>query len=263
MMRFHKILPAIPLALAAAGCDGLSGPGTTGELGQGTFSYQCALSEGDAVCNDAFPDPVNRNTVSADLGIDGQVPAGIAVGGRFDLTYFGDVTTEDYERLTIVVEPAASDNVDEQGGFRIRAPGRYAFMARDRAERVVADFTYIDAYLMSDLKIWMDEQPLEEVVMQIGTTSTHAILGATPVADVDGVDLHLAGAMPYEWESSDPTILAIDPAHSTDPEPVTNIELNNDEVRITAVAPGTATLTVKVGGFIKAMAVTVTQEVTP
>ncbi|HZO16443.1 MAG TPA: hypothetical protein VFB62_24380, partial [Polyangiaceae bacterium] len=81
MMRFHKILPAIPLALAAAGCDGLSGPGTTGELGQGTFSYQCALSEGDAVCNDAFPDPVNRNTVSADLGIDGQVPAGIAVGG--------------------------------------------------------------------------------------------------------------------------------------------------------------------------------------
>src|SRR5262245_47861180 len=175
MMRFHKILPAIPLALAAAGCDGLNGPGTVGELGQGTFSYQCALSEGDAVCNDA--DAVNRTTVGAYLGIDGQIPAGIAVGGRFDLTYFGDVTTEDYERLTIVVEPAASDNVDEQGGFRIRAPGRYAFMARDRAERVVADFTNIDAYLMTDLTIWMDEQPLEEIVMQIGTTSTHAILG--------------------------------------------------------------------------------------
>lgn len=260
MMRVHNILPAFVLALPALGCDGISGPGTPGELGQGTFSYQCALSEGDAVCNDASLNPINRDVVETQLGIDGQIPAGIAVNGRFQLTYFGDVTTDDFERLNLVIEPAASDNIDEQGGFRIREAGRHDFLARDKAEDEVADFIDLYAYNMTNLTIWMDEQPLDELELTIGTVSTHAILAATPTADIDGQEIYLGGAMAYEWESSDPSILAVDPAHSTEPEPTTSVELNNDEVRVTAVAVGTAVLTITVGGFIRAMPVTVTQQ---
>jgi hypothetical protein len=253
------------VALAAAGCGGLSGTGTVGELGEGTFSYECELAEGDAACNLVSPDPVNRQIVDTYLGTGGELPAGVAVNGRFDITYFGDVTTDDLERLTVVVEPAASDNVDDRGGFIIRKPGRYAFMARDYSERIVADFTYIEAFDVTDLTIWESEQNVTALSFDMGSATSplpETKIAAVPLASVDGEDVYLAGALAYEWSSSDETVLAVDPANSTG-EPVDGVELNNDEVRIVALGPGSAVLTVKVGELTKDLAVTVNPEVMP
>lgn len=246
-------------AVAAAGCAGLDGPGTLGELGNGLFTYECELPSGDAVCNNLFPDPVNRQMVNSQLGTDGDLPEGIAVNGRFDLHYFGDVTTDGLDRLTIVVEPAASEHVDDRGGFVIREPGLYAFLARDRAERTVADFTYLDAFEASDLKVWHNEQVITELTLDFGTEVQIAVV---PLAQIQGEEIFLAGALAYEWTSSDENVAIVDPANSIG-EPQTGVELNDDEVRVSAVGEGTATITIQVGGVLEELTVTVNPEVLP
>jgi hypothetical protein len=254
-----KTLWVACFAVAAAGCGGLDGPGTVGELGNGLFTYECELPSGDAVCNNLFPDPVNRQMVNSQLGTDGDLPEGIAVNGRFDLHYFGDVTTDGLDRLTIVVEPAASEHVDDRGGFVIREPGLYAFLARDRAERTVADFTYLDAFEASDLKVWHNEQVITELTLDFGTEVQIAVV---PLALIQGEEIFLAGALAYEWTSSDENVAIVDPANSIG-EPQTGVELNDDEVRVSAVGEGTATITIQVGGVLEELTVTVNPEVLP
>lgn len=221
-------------ALLAVGCGASSGelPGTLGELGEGTFRYNC-VDDGDAVCNTT--NAIDRSLAEREFGINGEIPQAIAVGARFDLIYQGSVNYEG-DPLAVQTQPAQKEGVHERGGFTITKAGQYAFLAKS-PKGVVADFTHLLAVDVSELRVWQDEQTITDLTLEI---DAEAQLAVTPM-DADA--LPLAGGFSYTWESSDPTVLVVDEPGSIG-TPTSGVELNNDELRVVALGAGTATLTV-------------------
>jgi hypothetical protein len=74
----------LALALLAAGCDSSVGGGTFGEVGNGTFKYEC-VNDGDAACS--ATSAIDSFRVSEDLGRKGALPDAVAVGGVFSLSF--------------------------------------------------------------------------------------------------------------------------------------------------------------------------------
>lgn len=241
------------LALMATGCSAgaVEPPGTLGELGMGTFRYNC-IEEGDAVCNQT--QAVDTFLVSADLGINGEAPAAIAVGARFDLAYFGDVETKDGQLLLVETVPARPDAVTKVGGFVITTPGVHAFLARS-PKGIVADFIHVSALEVEDLDVWVDEHRVEAITLPVGS---ELVLAVVPQ---NGTGVSLAGALPYRWQV-DGDAAAIDSIGGFG-APTTTVELNDDEIRVYGAAEGTATITVERGDVQKQIQVTVEPEVTP
>jgi hypothetical protein len=259
MNNMKWLLIATPLALAATGClEGSDGGGTAGELGEGSFTYECELIPADPVCADKSE--IDELQITSDLGTSGELPFAVAVGGRFDLSYFGDVTTDDLTRLQLHIVPAKTEHVNDKGGFSIDAPGRYAFLARDAEEGVVADFVYLDAAEATDLKFWSAKQTLDPtaaVDLVIGEADFN--VAVTPV-DADGRTL--AGALSYQWSSSDEMVLVLDGPGSSG-EPTGGVEINEIGVRAVAVGEGTVTITITAGTLSAEINVNVTMGATP
>jgi hypothetical protein len=237
---------ATAFAVGAVGCGaGGEAPGTLGELGEGTFRYQC-VDEGDAVCNTSAA--VDTNLVETELGINGELPAAVAVGARFDLVYIGDFTTDDGEVLLLETIPARSEDVHNKGGFIIQKAGSFGFLARS-PKGIVADFTYVEAVDAAELEVWKDELRVTDFELTVGASSDLGVVA------VDDTGLSLAGALPYTWTSSDPAVLGIAPVGSIGSND--GIEINDDEVRIEALSGGAAVLTVSRGEINKTITVTV------
>ncbi len=254
-----KLPPLAVLALASLaalvtlGCGQGDVPGTVGELGEGVFRYSC-FDASDARCNEAGA--VSSLEVTKTLGVDPELPTAIAVGGRFDLTYLGD-TIDDGDLLIVDVEPARTDLVSHAAGFVIEAPGTFAFLARNGPKKTVADFMHLDAFLVTGLDIWHSQETKSSIVLNANETSTLAVV---PMAD-GGVAL--AGALSIEWTSSDMNIVAIGSASSALEIPSGDKQLNEDEIRIAAIAEGQATITVSQGDVTQELTVTVAPEVMP
>ena len=79
----------------------------------------------------------------------------------------------------------------------------------------------------------------------------------------DDTGIALAGALPYVWTSSDDTVLRIGEV-GTIGTPDSGVEHNDDEIRVIAIAAGSATLTVANGEMSKSIEVTIdAEEMTP
>ena len=244
----ETLWPLALLLVVGTGCGGGEPKGgTLGELGEGYFSYHC-VDDADDVCNES--DEVNTAEVDVDLGINAQIPGAVAVGARWDLTYFGDVYV-DGDLLFVETVPARPDVVSNLGGFVVKESGEYAFLARGK-DGVVADFVHITALEPAGLDVWRDEQRINAFEMN---ELTEVFLAVVPTSKDD---FSLAGSLDYEWTSSDPAVVLIDDYDNKGTgEPDTGTELNDDEVRVWAVGPGTATITVSHDGVAKSVAVTV------
>jgi len=253
-MKLRRLLTLAPLPLAVASCSDSEAvtQGTIGDMGEGVFTYTC-VDDGDAVCNQTAA--VDSQAVEIDLGINGEIPSAIAVGARFDIHYSGQVTTDDGEVLLLDVVPARTDEVHNKGGFIITSPGTYAFLARS-PKGVVADFTHLLAIEATDLDVWKDEQRVTAFELMAGGEANLAVVPN------DDVGIALAGALPYTWESSNDSVVVIGPAGSQG-TPTGGVEINDDEVRIVALAEGEALLTVSRGEIAHQVTVTVNPEVTP
>ena len=250
-MRERLVGACALVALAGCGHD-LGRSGSLGQLGEGYFTYGC-VDEGDAVCN--ITDAVNTAQVDIELGLDGQIPAAVAVGSRFDLSYWGDVSTDDGELLFVEVIPASPTHIRQGGGFVIDDAGTFAFLAHS-PKGVVADFTHVTAVEPSRLDLWVDEQKMASLQMDEGR---HSHIAVVPN---DDTNVALAGALPYIWTSSNEDVLRIDEVETVG-TPSAGVEHNDDEVRIVAMAAGNATLTVSAGNLTKAIEITITPEVAP
>ncbi|MBW2456278.1 MAG: hypothetical protein JRI68_17295 [Deltaproteobacteria bacterium] len=250
----RRLLALAPLPFAVVGCGDSGGvtQGTLGDLGEGIFTYVC-VDDGDAVCNETAA--VNPQDVEIDLGINGEMPSAVAVGARFDIHYSGHVMTDDGEILLVDVVPAQSDEVHTKGGFIITSPGTYAFLARS-PKGIVGDFTHLEAVEATDLDVWKDKARVTSFELTVGAEVNLAVVPN------DDVGITLAGALPYTWESSNDTVLVIGPAGGVG-TPTGGVEINEDEVRLVALAEGEVELTVARADLTKQVTVTVTPEVTP
>jgi hypothetical protein len=237
---------ALCLAALTAGCSGGDVPGTVGDLGEGVFRYDC-VADGDARCNTS--QAVDRMAVGSDLGIDPELPVAVAVGARFDLSYIGDFVTDQGESLILDTVSARTDVVTDSGGFVIEQPGTFAFLARS-PQGYVADFVHLEAAAVDAIDIWHEETRKDAVELVEGTETT---LGVVASSDVS---IALAGGLAYQWASSDDAVAGVDSVGSSGMP--SGVEINDDEVRLVAIAAGTATVTVTVGEISHDFTVTVT-----
>jgi hypothetical protein len=248
---------ALPLGgLLLGGCGfGSDTPGTSGQLGEGQFTYECEDPSGDPVCNEGSA--LDRSQVEADLGRSLELPRAVAVGAIFDVRYTGDVTTDDFDRLSLTVESSNTEEVQQASdGFVIDAPGRFPFLARDREERIVADFTYLTAAEPDALELWHDGQPVTSIDMTEGTDTDLAAIS------LDAEGHALAGSLEFQWTSSDESIAAVDKI-GTIGAPGAASAIRADEVRLVARGAGQANLTVSAAGLLYTVSIDIAPEVTP
>jgi hypothetical protein len=248
MERTARLACAATLLVSAAGCFGGSepGPGGCGERCEGgNFVYAC-VADGDAVCNVSLA--VDAEAVS-ELGVNQQKPEAVAVGARFGLSFSGVEFEEDGELLIVDTVPASPDHVDTTGGFTIHDAGLWGFLARN-PRGITVDFIHVLALEPAELEVWMSEQKVTGFQMM---EQTEAQLGA--IARDEG-GIALAGALGYTWTSSDETVLVVDSIANTG-TPAGGIEVNDDEVRVVALAAGSATLTLERGDLTHTVDVTV------
>jgi hypothetical protein len=254
-MRVFKSRACVAaLGLGSAACGFTEeAVGTLGELGEGSFQYAC-IEDGDAVCNETTA--VDAQAVRGDLGDGVELPAAVAVGARFDLTYQGTVELLG-EPLLVAVEPARPDVVDDKGGFVVREPGNMAFLARNPGKDVTADLVHLRAERVDGLELWHDEQRVKSITMKAGN-ETHVA-----VVPLDAGGVRLAGAVRYTWTASDAAILGVDEPGTTG-TPTSGVEIANDEVRLVALAAGAAKLSVESrDDHVKELSVVVEPEVAP
>lgn len=241
--------------LLCACTSGRDTPGTSGQLGEGQFTYECEDETGDPVCNQGSG--LDRSQVDADLGRDQELPRAVAVGAIFDVRYSGDITTDDLDRLSLTVESSNTDEVQQASdGFVIDAAGRYPFLARDREEKIVADFIYMTAADPDALELWHGGQPVTAIDMTAGEDTELAVLS------VDAAGHALAGSLVFSWSSSDESLAAIDKLGSIG-APGASSAIRADEVRLVALAAGQANLTVEAAGLLHTIQIDIAPEVLP
>ncbi len=242
-------LAAVTVAVVNVGCwMSESKPGTVGEMGMGFFEYRC-VDEGDAVCN--VTDAADSHTVAFGLGVNGQVPAAIAVGARFDLHYWGNGPNSDsHYWLPIQIVPARPEVVYSTGGFSMKTASTVAFLARN-PQGITADFVHLSAEEIDDVELWVAGQRVNSI--NLATPGSSAMAAAVPV---DRTGLSLAGAIPCSWSSSNEQVVQIGPAGTTVP-PAPGIVVGDDEIRIMAVAAGQATVRFETGSIHHELTVTV------
>lgn len=179
--RFGLSAIGLALALLSSACIESGEPGA---LNRGRFSYQC-LDSTDTGCD--------RNS--------GQLPAAIAVGSRFRVTF-----APESGPLCNVVSPVTSLLESTAEGFFVRAPGSFALVATNvRGEAV--DFIQQAASEIRELRFRRDSDVvLARLTLSVGDT---AIINAEPF---DARGTRLAGALPYTWQVSGTGALTLEPS---------------------------------------------------
>jgi hypothetical protein len=208
---------ALPIMLAA--CSSIEPDETPGELGNGAFRYVCV--DDDAMC------PTG--------GAATQFPERVATGARFDVTYqlFQDGSA-------VQVSPASTELIEPSGAaFRARRAGIAALLARRTVDGVTVDFAHLGIEDPSEIGIETQSGKPMALVMELGSSQE---LHAMPL---DAFNAPLAGALPFDWTSSDAAVLKLELAPPA------------ARMRVLAVGSGTATLTVQSAPLVRALEVTV------
>lgn len=223
---------AIALALTAApACTGGPEPiveETSGELGLGTFRWNC-LTSADPTCGT------------------GVFPALVARDGYFGLEFF---PSDDLPSEIVFdsIQPVSPSRVTAATAFQGTGEGTISFVAWSR--RSVIDFVTVSIVSVDRLTLSLQqESPPGE--SSCGFLYCVDIPGPPPdeggdvalfaggVADVQAmpysIGTRLAGALSYEWESLSPDLLVVEPGRDRD-------------ARLTALSEGLARLAIRAGG---------------
>lgn len=194
-----RILPCpalCVLALAVTACAPFGGtPGTTGDLGNGIFSYKCS-SDSDPVCDDSV--------------ILHEMPAAIAVGSRFIAVY--TPSGEDGNKGTASVFPASRELIIETetfgSSFKAVRPGTAALLAQ-RGTTIV-DFVHVRLASPAGVRIDATDDPTDGVWSAVTTITVKVDEPQTIRAGlVDEADELLAGALSAAWTSEDSAVAEI------------------------------------------------------
>ena len=196
------------------------GDGISGELGVGTFDYQCVIASDAACISDGV---VDAFLAKNDLGGQKEPPQAVAVGARFGLNYAGTLITEGpadgLEGISLIATEAAAP-IDEIGteAFEINEPTTTAFVALS-AERRVVDFINMTAASPAELLVWENQASVESLKIEQGEKITLAFT----LADESG--RLLAGAVESSWQVGDASVLSLSDAQgdrSTDESELKN-----------------------------------------
>jgi len=216
--RLLSLAAAASLATATAGCL----VGTSGDLHQGAFAYDCS----------------QRTDVACDglLGDTTTVPPRIAVGAPFTLQYAEDQAFGAVVDGSVVLVPAAPSILQAVvGGLRFAKPGTSAALGMRGSE--VADFIHLHGEAVDHVVV---ETELGAPVTQVDLPANGS--KAIVASPADAAGLALAGAMTYAWSSSDESVVTIE---ATD-DLFGTAGANHATLR--AQQPGAATVTVTVTG---------------
>jgi len=213
---------AISASLCLAACSSLgdsSTTGRTGDLGHGTFSYQCVDPQQDTAC--------------AGAAAPSSFPPAVAVHGRFKLAYHAS-SADPASVGNPTIEPVSKEFlvrlVDELQAIK---PGTVNVVVRSSADSKVIDFTPIHISPVSALQI-------------VDPTSNARDAGATPLTVRAGATISLlaraydprgeplAGLIGATWTSGDAKIAQVQ--SSTTPAA-------GALGAVTAVAAGSTTIT--------------------
>ncbi len=236
----------IALAVAfAAGCNGNPGAGSAaykeGELGNGAFLFAC-------------DDGVACLPYSGDAK---KFPTAIATGSTFDVR-FVDKDQQGTSTLTVgekkyegikpmPVEPFIT--AEPSGGFLAKKAGYATIMARD-ATNTVVDYVTVKVVQPKELAVYdatatgytaKNLTRIQSVRIGLEDRRSYRVV-ATPGQGQDA----LAGSIPVEWTSDDPSIVEIE-------------SYSQRVVNIHALKSGTTTLTAAGAGLEKKLTVEVSQ----
>ena len=180
---------------ASAACDGVYGSGTSGNVGNGTFDYEC-LTQSDAACSKT--DAIDSFAASNDLVGRRGMPRAVAVGALFGLNFDPSGPVDNTYRVVA----ATSDDARSPGEFQVERPGHAAFIAVRSGEKA-SDYIGLDAREAVGLRVWSEQRPIESIELR---TVDRVTLTVTPVDDDESL---LAGALPLRWESLDESIVSL------------------------------------------------------
>lgn len=225
---------ALGMGLVATGCIG-SGPApvveeATGELGHGTFRWDC-VDGSDPTCGT------------------GVFPTAVALGSRFDLEFFkGDELPSELGSVTLEsVSPGRL--AMEDGDFVATRPGDVSVVAM--ADGFAIDFISLQILPVDDLELGQPSSsepgPCDDVDHDGVCDGTGGVvrdpavdLVAGEVITVRARAMHrwedLAGALPYTWETLTPSVISIG-------------QSSGRSADIIVHGPGTARLVVRAGGY--------------
>ena len=217
-MRFSPRLLALP-ALVLTGCPEEQ-PDTAsarGDLGRGHFVYEC-VGDSDVQCSSE----------------DDDFPQAVAVGSRFGLRFAVSSGAQ-----PSVISGAPSFAKPTSGAFLVAQAGDFAMLAVN-GNREVVDLKHLHGSTIADLRVQSaDSLPSTVLRLQAGEERELQVI------PVDDLGARLAGALEYEWESSDEDVAKVD----------TLARLSRIRVRV--LRAGTAQLSVSSG----ALATSLTLEV--
>lgn len=226
---------ALCAALSAGGCNFNNDGGTQGELGNGSFFYDCVGPQ-DIWCTQYNPDP---NVTAFE---EPEVPESFVVGAAFALEFQPDPTDEDGS-LAVDVE-CAIDAFEQGRHFVATRPGWFAFTA-ERSDGVVVDVLHVLVSVPARIAIGAGGLNVDEGLDLPSPTEIAAIpLGAN--------DEVLYGAFPATWTSSDDGVVRVESSIASG-SPATGAL-----ARLVPVATGDAVVTVTVAGVSREIAVSAT-----
>ncbi|HEY8076232.1 MAG TPA: hypothetical protein VIF62_19035, partial [Labilithrix sp.] len=152
-------------------------PGGNGALEQGNFTYACA-SAADTFCSGATPS---------------TLPTGIALGSDFQLRF-------DAAQSTLEVDPAFFDLATDGTTLHAKQAGFGAVLVHAPSGEVI-DFVNLHVHGVGALQLRG-----ADAVTMLAVGETRAV----HAAPYDSGGNLLAGALAYEWTSSDPNVVAVD-----------------------------------------------------
>ncbi len=221
-------------------CDYSSG--TTGELANGEFHYEC-VAYGDPVCDG----PTGAGLYDDFIGEPSNtpVPSSIAVGAAFEVEFY---EPEDDSGERLIRRPVSSASpllLDEAAvGFVGLRPGWVALIARDGRGRV-ADLVHVRI-----------AEPFGiQLSGYVGETMPVGSQRNLHVEVFDGNQNQLGGALRIEWEVDDESVARVLPAYDATFE-----ALFDDHVILEAVTAGTTTVRASTGEMEIAVDVTVSAD---
>lgn len=229
LLGVGAILSVLVVGSFVLGCDEDSQTAPQGELGQGTFEHRCTLPS-DVFCSSA--DTVDSFKVTRDFGNRKGLPQAVAIDSLFELRYSGP-------DRDITLKSAIARDSAGPGLFSIGEPAFAAFLAWDHDDNVL-DFATVEARPIATLAIWQNQLDANVVELDAGDMLN---LTVTPLSSDHTL---LAGALPYQWTSSDTKIVQL--SGSSQETPSREVR-NLCDVVLVAENPGTASVTVRSGDY--------------
>ncbi|MEO8876342.1 MAG: hypothetical protein ABI461_12205 [Polyangiaceae bacterium] len=189
--------------LALSSCS--SSDDINGNLGKGTFAYQC-VSVDDPAC------PHSGSTSSGqDPTSPANFPAALAEGAHFKVGYTAYQSTAGGNPTLKPVAPEYIQAISADGSFTALKAGKDALVARSSVDSLVFDYTVITISPISSLGVTtLDGASLPgNVSLSLGSTASYLATALGPRNE------KLAGAIDYTWSSNNPKVVKIEQGNPT------------------------------------------------